>query len=560
MGLWDKLFHRDCQYYLNKCDEMITKQDFGEAMACVKKAMALAATQEEKDAAEAKKKELTHLIYQRAYDNAKKYLKVGNTNAAQNAFDLAARHAQTDEERDALNALKEEDYEKEAEDKLEDVRVEGEDQVHSLDLDDKWNLYVSSLSFEKAQHCDELGKEFKAAWVALQEGDLNTAVPGLEAVYKEHENDVLVMTELSRAYLGKGEVNKAEKLLTKADQLGQDVDVKLLRVEALWALKNFPLAEKVLQAAYDMDEDNVQILVRIAQHGLFSRDFESGIPAAEELVARLPQDPSVHGLAARLYLESGDEDKALASYEMVNKLHWQVNPQTKKLSFNQNAAMAAAAIYIKKNENLERAVELLEAMRANTTGEPHIAVCLQLADVFEKLDKKSKRNDILAESTRFLDDMLEELKGPERAMVQLQYSEICEKLGDKDKEKTMIDDARAFFAADAEKGQPVAAFYVELIDKKLAGEPFPTAGEMKERMETFVKENIIKLQAMQAQKAGLDASGEKLYSEAPAETIDAEATVSDASDAAENEGTEAEANETEAAEAEEISDSETDKA
>jgi hypothetical protein len=126
MGLWDKLFHRDCQYYLNKCDEMITKQDFGEAMACVKKAMALAATQEEKDVAEAKKKELTHLIYQRAYDNAKKYLKVGNTNAAQNAFDLAARHAQTDEERDALNALKEEDYEKEAEDKLEDVRQDVE--------------------------------------------------------------------------------------------------------------------------------------------------------------------------------------------------------------------------------------------------------------------------------------------------------------------------------------------------------------------------------------------------------------------------------------------------
>lgn len=515
MGFFDKLLGHDFNWYLAKCDKCIESHDFGEAMACVKKARDMATTEDDKATADKKKSELTHTIYKRAFDKAKRYLKAGQTDAAQNAIDLAARHVQTDEEREALNNLTESNHETEAEEKLEDVRVEGEEHVQSLDMNDKWNLYVSSLSFDKAQHCDELGNDFKKAWIALQEGDFETAVSGLEAVYKEHDSDVFVMTELSRAYLSKGEINRADKLLAKADQLEQNIDVKLLRVEALWAQKNFAVAEKVLQSAYDMDEDNIQVLVRIAQHGLFARDFETGIPAAEELAARLPQDPSVHGLAARLYLESGDEDKALESYEMVNKLHWQVNPQTKKLSFNHDAAMAAAAIYIKKDENLERAVELLEAIRANTTGETHVAVCLRLGDVFEKLNKTSKRNEVLAESTRFMDDMLENLKGPERAMIQLQYSEVCEKLGDKDKENEMISEARKFFAADAEKGQPVAAFYVDIIDKKLAGEPFPTASEMKDRLETFVKENIIKMNAMQAKMAGLTPNGEKLYSEAP---------------------------------------------
>ena len=87
---------------------------------------------------------------------------------------------------------------------------------------------------------------------------------------------------------------------------------------------------------------------------------------------------------------------------------------------------------------------------------------------------------------RFMDEMLEKVKGGERAMLQLQYSEVAGKIGDTDKETEMIQEARRFFAADAENGHPVAAFYIDLIDQKLAGKPFPDAAEMQEKLQAFV--------------------------------------------------------------------------
>jgi hypothetical protein len=111
---------------------------------------------------------------------------------------------------------------------------------------------------------------------------------------------------------------------------------------------------------------------------------------------------------------------------------------------------------------------------------------LQLAEVYEKMERKSKRTEVLGESMRFMDEMLEKVKGGERAMLQLQYSEVAGKIGDTDKETEMIQEARRFFAADAEKGHPVAAFYIDLIDQKLAGKPFPDAAEIQEKLEAFV--------------------------------------------------------------------------
>ena len=67
------------------------------------------------------------------------------------------------------------------------------------------------------------------------------------------------------------------------------------------------------------------------QHGLIAHDFESGIPAIEALIEKIPNDVSVQRLAGRIYLESGDDDKALEAFETVNRLYWQVNPQTKQL-------------------------------------------------------------------------------------------------------------------------------------------------------------------------------------------------------------------------------------
>lgn len=484
MGFFDKIFKRDCAWHLARSRKYAQDGDFGEAMISLKQGEAMASGEGEKEAAKAWRKELTHDIYEHAYEQAKRFIKTKNHEAAQNALDRAARHIQSDEERDALNALIDEEHQEAA---VVQAHVDGEDQVSSLDDEDKWNLYVTKLSFEKAQQFDELGQDFKRAWMALQEGRFEDAIDGLERVCKAHPDDATVMMELGRAYYGKGDFVRADELLSSADKARADIEIKLLWAEILWAQKRFDVAETVLQSAHDLDPENITVLARIAQHGLLARDFESGIAAIEVLLESLPNDVSIQRLGGRLYQESGDDDKALECYENVNRLYWQVNPQTKKLTFDQNSAAAAAAIYVKKNENLQRAVTLLDAIRANSTGEGHVGVCLQLADVYEKMNKKSRRDELLTESLRFMDDMIESSKGAERALIQLQYAEVAEKVGDDAKSREMLEASRLVFEPDAAKGHPVAAFYLDLIERKKAGEPFPTPSQMQARMLEFVK-------------------------------------------------------------------------
>ncbi len=518
MGLLDKLLGRDYKYYIQKCNK-VKNDDLGEAMACLVHAEELIDESDESAKAEieAERSKIKHIVYRKAYEVAKQYLKSGQHQAAQNAIDRAARHVQNDEEREELNALVNNSQTWESEEKIVEAHVEGEERVSGLDVNDKWNLYVTNLPFAKAQHCDELGNDFKKAWIALQEGEFDEAIEILEDVYKVHPDDPLVMCELGRAFYGKGQFEKADELIAKSDQADPQIDTKLLRTEVLWNMKKFDVAEEVLQAAHDADPDNNNVLARIAQHGLISKDYESGIAAVEVLVENLPNDRSVHQLAGRLYLESGDEDNALKSFENVNRLFWQVNPQTKKITFDQNAAVAAAGLYFKKNENLERAVELLEAVRANSDGETHIAICLQLAEVYEKMSKPAKRKEVLNESTRFMDDALKSARGPERAMMQLQYAEVCDKLGDSERFKENIEEAKAFFKTDADKGHPVAAFYMDIIQKRENGEPFPKADQMQDRLNAFVESHLDELRA----KAGVQApaGNPELTSHEPA-TID----------------------------------------
>ncbi|MBR4984706.1 MAG: tetratricopeptide repeat protein [Proteobacteria bacterium] len=517
MGFFDKLLGRDSAWFLKRADKCVEDNNFGDALHDVRKARELAQTDKEREAVDEKEAAVKKRIYTNAYEQAKKYLKSGQKDAAQNAIDRAARFVQNDEERDALNHLVDESHEQAEGEKIIEAQVDGEEHVDTLGADDKWNLYVRSLPFAKAQRFDELGDDFKKAWIALQEGNFDEAISGMKAVYDAHSEDPLVMCEYGRAYFGKGEFAEADKLLEKSDKAEASIDTKLLRVEVLWAMKRYEDAETVLQAAHDMDPDNIQVLARIAQHGLISKDYESGIAAVEALLDMIPQDISVQRLAGRLYLERGDEDKALECYETVNRLYWQVNPQTKKITFDQNSAAAAASIYFKRGERLERAVELLEAIRANSEGETHVAICEQLAAVYDKMGKKSKCDEVLSESLRFMDDLLDRVRGPERAMLQLQYSETCDRLGDHEKEKEMLGSARKFFAADAEKGQVIAEFYVDLIDKKLAGTPFPKSSEMQDRMIEFAKAKGLEVRARGA--SGAPAQKTQVVSQAAGEGV-----------------------------------------
>ena len=452
MGFLDSLLGHDTAWFLKKAKQNADHKDFGEALNLLRKAEKAAKTDSEKDEIHAVKLDVEHKTYMLAVEQAKNYMRGHMHKNAQNAIDRALRFAHSDEEKDAVRSIIDEDLyhgddaAADAEINLSEVkRVEGEEHVTGLELQDKWALYVTNLPFEKAKHFDELGDDFKKAWINLQEGKFDDAIDGLEDIYKDKSSDIDVTVELGRAYFGKGDLKKAAELIKKADDAAKtNIDIKLLRAQILWASKDFDTAENVLQAAYDLEPNNNNVLASVAQQGLMTKEFESAVAAVEQLMENVPQDISVQRLAARIYLESGDEEHALEHFETVNRLYWKIDPQTKKITFDKNSAVAAASLYFKRNEKLERAVELLDTVRANTQGDEHIAICMQLAEVYDKMDKKAKREQVLTEALRFVDEICENSKGDKHANACLQYADICNQIGDKEKGAERLNEGLKF--------------------------------------------------------------------------------------------------------------------
>ena len=91
-------------------------------------------------------------------------------------------------------------------------------------------------------------------------------------------------------------------------------------------------------------------------------------------------------------------------------------------------------------------------------------------------------------------------------MLQLQYAEVADRTGDAKKCNEMLDAAYEVFEGDAKNGHPLAAFYVELIDDKRAGKPFPPASEMQERLNAFAQKFAATRQMSQAQASDGDQS------------------------------------------------------
>ena len=549
MGILDAIFGGDTAWSIKKAHKMADGYNPGEALALLKKAEKKAKSDKEKEDIAQAREAIEHKAYLMAVEQAKDYMRGHMHQNAQNAIDRAVRYAHSEEEREQVRAIIDSDLfhdDGESAAVLDEVpRVEGEEKVSGLEFQDKWSLYVNRLSFGRARHFDELGDDFKKAWIELQEGHFDEAIAGLEAVLKTHEDDADVLLELARAYNGKGEFEKARTFAASAEEKKpNDIETKLLYAQILWALKKFDDAEGVLQKAYDLEPDNNNVLAMVAQQGLMTKEFESAIAAIEQLIENAPQDVSVRRLAARIYLESGDEEKALESYETVNRLFWQVDPRTKKITFDQNSAVAAASLYYKRGENLERAVELLEAVRAETQGEAHVNICMQLAEVYEKMEKPAKREEVYQEALRFLDTIYDGSKGEKRANLAfqyadicnrcgkkedgaeklneglkfldeiyeksegdrrvnlaMQYAEICDNCGDRERGIPKMNEARDIVSVEAEKGNPLAQLALDLIEKRIRGEELPPPEEYAKKQQEILESIIAKRMASQPESS-----------------------------------------------------------
>lgn len=399
MGLFDKLLGRTWRKFQDKGDSLRDAGELGLALQEYRAAGSrFDGTDEEAAALEERIKGVRATLRKQHLERFEQ-LKGGEAvDRAHDALDSALSHSLTDAEKEEVEALratisrgiKLKTPQRDDEDRLlpDEASAPGQEAFIAL---------LGGLPEKQADHYEALGEPFRSGWIALHQGEIETALSKLEEALEAHPDDAYVQTELGRAHLAAGKGERAFELIDKAHaQRSDDVYIKLQLAQAGWMLKKFDVAEAALQAAHDLDEDNDVVLLAIGQHGLLSGDYASGIDAMEYLMGKARQvPPAFMRILGQLYEASGNLDGAVESYEAVLKAHWRLDEETGRLDFDPIAALSLARIYVTQKRKLDRAIDLLHAMLSITRGASAASMWTGIARAWQHKGDKAQAHKAL---------------------------------------------------------------------------------------------------------------------------------------------------------------------
>ena len=388
MGLLDKLLGRTWRTYRDRGQKLLEKEEPGLALHEFKEALRrFDGDPSEKLEMEQKLISIRKTLRQQQLMRAEMFHKGAQFERARDAADSALRHATNEQEEqevhDFMASL--EQAASEAERKKDEAR----NQISNADadlgmVDERFSVLLGALDNEQMEHYEKLGSAFREGFLAMNDGDFKGALQHFKKARQENDDDAYVLCEQGKALLGMGAHQEAAQVLLKSDTARNDSTyIKLQLVQALWVLNDFPRAEQALQEAHDIDPGNERVLISIAEHSLRAKEYASGIDAVNALLDRSPNDISLLRLLGQLHQGAGDLDKAVATYEGVLKLKWNLNKETGKLEFDPTSAFGAAMIYIEQERKLNRAIDLLHAMLSVTNGVDTVNVYLAIAKAYE---------------------------------------------------------------------------------------------------------------------------------------------------------------------------------
>jgi putative PEP-CTERM system TPR-repeat lipoprotein len=153
--------------------------------------------------------------------------------------------------------------------------------------------------------------------VALESGDVPTAVRELELARQSAADDVGVRGSLARAYVAAGRASDA-LALTESD--GGNAQLLIARGSALLSLNRAEEARTTFQAARAADPKSVEAMLGMTSAVAVSDGIAAALAMSEELLQLSPQDARVYQARGFLQAKLRDFKAATASYARAVEL------------------------------------------------------------------------------------------------------------------------------------------------------------------------------------------------------------------------------------------------
>jgi putative PEP-CTERM system TPR-repeat lipoprotein len=164
---------------------------------------------------------------------------------------------------------------------------------------------------------DSLPGRIALGEVALESGDVPTAVRELELARQRAANDPRVQVSLARTYIAAG---RAADALALTESEGGNAQVQIVRGSALLTLNRVEEARTAFQAARSADPESVEALLGMTSAVAVSDGVPAAVAMSEQLLELAPEDARVHQARGLLQGKLRDFKAATASYSRAVEL------------------------------------------------------------------------------------------------------------------------------------------------------------------------------------------------------------------------------------------------
>lgn len=287
-----------------------------------------------------------------------------------NAMELAADDAIAKAARRRLETLEKEDAIRQAQ--------EGPDEMSD---EDRWAILAGSWEEEQIEEYDAYGEPFRAALLALHDGQAAEALEALEAIAEEYEEPLYLWLEIGRARATVEDFVGAEEALRAfVDGLdeGEGGESRLSAHASLAALRDQADDEEgaiaELEAAMDAFPDDPRPFFHM---GRYLRSIGSPGEAVEVLEAALPllgeERPDWRYLeeVGLAHADAGNAESAAAYFDRVIAFHVSLRRHDRPLELPVATAVTRAKLY-EDEGRLEKAADLYRSLATGSDKANHL--------------------------------------------------------------------------------------------------------------------------------------------------------------------------------------------
>jgi tetratricopeptide (TPR) repeat protein len=279
---------------------------------------------------------------------------------------------------------------------------------------------LGAMDDDRADIYEALGAEFRKGFLALMNGELEAADAVLGPVLEADPQNPWLRFEVARLRLAQDNYTDAEQLFRQAAELAPEaLPILHTWIQALWGLEQWERAERVVEQAFEIDDQDINNFVLAGQTCLRSGEFENGVEIVEAGVEAHERSITLYRLLGKLHMAAENAVAAQEAFESALGLRWVYDYETGQLQFDTESAFLAAGLYLQTRTNMARAEELYRSLLATGDDQNKPAFLAGAAQAMIALGNPDDAKKYLVDAASMLDEDADQRKIVEKLLADL---------------------------------------------------------------------------------------------------------------------------------------------